>query len=329
MKVIVRTPARLHLGILDTNGELGRLYGGIGVAIQHPRLVLEAESDDELVCEGLDAERVSAFAQRFLQRYPLPHGARLNLKASIPSHVGLGSGTQLALATGMALARLGNLKLTVPDIALAMQRGVHSGIGTAAFQYGGFVLDGGHRIAANATSGGVEETPLDKTVPPTLFHYPVPETWWFVIAVPNVAPGFSGEKESSAFSSMPKTPAWLAEKISRLVLMQMLPALIEEELLSFGRALTEIQRLVGDCFASAQGGRFANSVSDMLVEYFLNLGAAGAGQSSWGPTVYALTEGETSAGQIEYQAHEFLNMHGGGEAFRVHADNQGAQLEII
>ncbi|MGC8873952.1 MAG: beta-ribofuranosylaminobenzene 5'-phosphate synthase family protein, partial [Chloroflexia bacterium] len=100
MVVRVKTPARLHLGFLDLNGELGRLYGSIGVAIDRPNVVLEARTAAELSAEGPEAERVAAFAERFLQRYPAVRGARLCVRSSIPAHVGLGSGTQLALAVG-------------------------------------------------------------------------------------------------------------------------------------------------------------------------------------------------------------------------------------
>ena len=142
----IKTPARLHLGLLDTNGSMGRLFGSIGVAIKYPNIVLRAEPSDTLIVEGLEAERVSVFASRFLNRYPISCGAHLTLKFNIPNHVGLGSGTQLALAVGTALTRLGGLDLSIEEIALAVGRGVYSGIGINTFQHGGFVLDGGHLI---------------------------------------------------------------------------------------------------------------------------------------------------------------------------------------
>ena len=38
--VRVIAPARLHLGFLDLNGSLGRLFGSIGLAIDRPRTEL-------------------------------------------------------------------------------------------------------------------------------------------------------------------------------------------------------------------------------------------------------------------------------------------------
>jgi beta-RFAP synthase len=303
------------------NGGLGRLYGSIGVAIERPEIVLEAELIQEpvgargLVVEGLEVERVTALAQRFLEHYPLRSRIRLRLRSSISAHIGLGSGTQLALAVGAALAQLCGLDLTVADLSLVMRRGGHSGIGIATFQQGGFVVDGGHVIGADHQS-----------VPPVLFHYPFPQGWIFVVAVPEAEPGFHGDSEQQAFQSLPPAPAALVEKICRLLVIKLLPALVEQDIAPFGKALTEIQQLVGDCFSAAQGGRYANTVSARLISHLLDQGADGAGQSSWGPTVYALVKGESHALSLEHDAKEFLAANGGGRVFYAHADNQGAQF---
>jgi beta-RFAP synthase len=318
MAVLVKTPARLHLGFLDLNGELGRLYGSIGVAIERPNVVLEARLAHGLTVEGPEAERVAAFAEAFLRHFPAVPGAHLRLRSGIPAHVGLGSGTQLALAVGTALARLGGLGVTVDEIAARMGRGVHSGIGVAAFRYGGFVVDGGH------PAGGGRSLP-----PPLLFRARLPPEWRFVVAIPEVDRGLSGEREQAAFRGLPPSSAGLAEKLCRYLLMQMLPAVVEGDAARFGQALTEIQRLVGDSFAAVQGGRYANPVSGRLIDLWLEAGALGAGQSSWGPTVYALAVGEEQATALERSAREFLEHQGGGEAFTVRPARRGATVRVL
>jgi beta-ribofuranosylaminobenzene 5'-phosphate synthase len=326
----VRTCARLHLGLLDNNGEQGRLYGSIGLAVNHPHTVLRAEPADGLVMEGLEAERITTYAQRFINRYGLPKGARIYLQAAIPAHVGLGSGTQLGLAVGAALARLAGLKLSVPEIALAVGRGVHSGIGIATFQHGGFVLDGGHRILGASAGASVLEKQsrqlVKDSVPPLLFRYPMPKSWSFVVIIPETGPGFSGAKEHSAFLQLPVAPSSVVEKISWVLLMKMLPSLIEKDIANFGQALTSIQNMVGDCFASVQGGRFATPVLEKLVGFLLEKGASGAGQSSWGPTVYGLVDGKERAQTLAKQVQEYLAGLGGGKVFCVQAQNRGAQV---
>ena len=325
MKVAVRTPARLHFGLLDTNGELGRIFGSIGVAVQHPNIELEVQAARSLIVEGLETQRVERYARRFLEHVALPFSVHLNLKSSIPSHVGLGSGTQLALAVGAALARLGGVELSALEIAALMGRGVHSGIGTAAFQTGGFILDGGHRLELNTLPDTGRQVKKQR-VPPVIFQHPLPEEWRFVIAIPQASPGISGESEKCAFDALPSTPSSLAEKISRLVLMKMLPSLMDRDILNFGAALTDVQRLVGDCFAGVQGGRFANHSSDRLISFFLEQGVCGAGQSSWGPAVYALVDGPAAAAKLEQETQQFLHALDGGTTFAVPADNRGAQV---
>jgi beta-RFAP synthase len=314
----VSTPARLHLGLLDTNGGLGRLFGSIGIAIKEPIVRLQAWPADDLWIEGLEADRVAAYARRFMTHYALEGGARLELLAAIPAHVGLGSGTQLALAVGAALARLHGQQPSLTELALVMGRGVHSGIGINTFAQGGFILDGGQRMDRNRSAA--------PAVPPTLVRCPVPDDWRFIITIPEVEKGLSGEQETKAFRQLPKAPAGRVAKMCRLLVMKMLPALIEADSTTFGQALTEIQRLVGASFAPVQGGDFADPLADRLIRFMLQQGAAGAGQSSWGPAVYGLVAGSAAARRLEDEVRQFLAGAGRGQVFCVQPDNHGARI---
>ena len=299
----VRTCARLHLGLLDNNGEMGRLYGSIGVAVNQPKLVLKAGKSDTLRVEGPDCTKAAAYARRFMRHFNFPAGAFLNLVSTIPAHVGLGSGTQLAMAVGTALANLEGRRLSIREIASVLGRGAHSGIGISTFRYGGFVLDGGHRIRSMEAS---PPRTVRNGIPPLLFQHAVPRNWFFIIVIPAINPGLSGKKEANAFLKLPRAPSWLVEKISRVLLMQMLPALVERDISNFGQALTRIQYMVGECFSSIQGGRFASPISEKMVDFMLSRGAAGIGQSSWGPTVYGLIEGKTRAQALRQKAQSYL-----------------------
>jgi predicted sugar kinase len=81
-------------------------------------------------------------------------------------------------------------------------------------------------------------------------------------------------------------------RICRLTLMQVAPAALGGDIRAFGAAVTEIQELVGEYFAPRQGGRFATETGCEVIELARARGAAGVGQSSWGPTVFALVRGE-------------------------------------
>ncbi len=62
MRVVA--PARLHLGFLDLNGDLGRRFGSIGLAIDRPATELTLARSSQFDAEGPDAERALAALRR-------------------------------------------------------------------------------------------------------------------------------------------------------------------------------------------------------------------------------------------------------------------------
>lgn len=280
--VFVEAPARLHFGVLDLRGDLGRRFGGIGAAVPAPSLLLEARRAAELAAEGPDAARALEFARRFAAHHRIDARVHLCVHRVIPPHAGLGSGTQLALAVARAVAELYDLPADVTALARAVGRGRRSAIGTWTFAFGGFVLEGGRR------SG-------DDRVAPLLARLPIPESWRAVVVVPRGKPGLAGDEEAAAFARLPPPAAREVERVAHLVLMQLLPALAAADLASFGAALAELQRLTGGWFAAAQGGAFAPGETGDWVERLRTWGAVGVGQSSWGPTVYGIVDGPAPA----------------------------------
>ena len=147
--VIVRAPSRLHLGLIDLNGSLRRVDGGIGISINEPGVLLEARPGEELKirCDREDSDAiVRSVAERIISGAEFPYGASITVRQSPKKHVGLGSGTTLALATACALFALHGMRLPAEELAAITGRGGTSGIGTAAFKCGGFIVDGGHSL---------------------------------------------------------------------------------------------------------------------------------------------------------------------------------------
>lgn len=309
----VVAPARLHLGMFDPAGTLGRQFGGIGVAIGRPQVVLEAKIGRELSADGPGASRVQTFAQRYLAANGIQTGAHLSVKENIPGHVGLGSGTKLALAVAHALATLYDQTLDPAILAQAVGRGSRSAIGLWTFAQGGMVVEGG-------------QWPDRDDLAPLLMRYPMPASWACVLAVPEGAHGLSGEVEDEAFQNISPSREQAAT-ISHVVLMSLLPALAEGRLDEFGPALTQVQRLVGECFSPVQGDRFANPVSAELIEGMLDWGAAGAGQSSWGPAVYGLVEGRDQGQALKEHVQTMLGDRGWVEL--VAFDNDGVRVQYL
>jgi beta-ribofuranosylaminobenzene 5'-phosphate synthase len=306
----VEAPARLHLGMLAVAGDGARRFGGLGVSVSRPAVVLEAQLADELSAEGADAERALTFAHRCRDALGLASGAHLRVVETIPQHVGLGSGTKLALAVAQALAALEGCDVDAPGLAQAAGRAARSAVGMWTFALGGLVVEGGHRRDVERAA-------------PLLAHHPMPAEWRAVLVVPAAALGLSGGAEEEAFRRLVPAPERSAV-VAQLVLTSLLPALVERELEEFGAALTRVQQLVGDSFAAVQGGRF-HPRAGALVEALLRFGAAGAGQSSWGPTVYGLVGSEAAGRELARRMEDVVG--GDGSVELVAFDNRGARLE--
>ncbi|MGE0024167.1 MAG: beta-ribofuranosylaminobenzene 5'-phosphate synthase family protein [Hyphomicrobium sp.] len=270
----VSAPARLHLGFMDLNGGLGRRYGSIGLALDAPSTEINVTRATSNTATGEEQERVLAVVQRVASALSLKGAYKVDVSQAIPAHAGLGSGTQLALAIGFALTRLEGLSLTPQQIGDLAGRGARSAIGMAAFEGGGFIVDGGR---------GVRDAP-----PPVLIQTPFPEDWRVLLALDARAQGAHGDRETQAFAALPPFPDALADRLCRLVLMQLVPGLMEADLAAFGSALTQIQGIVGQHFAAAQGGSpWTSAAVGALLKRAAELGATGIGQTSWGPTGFA------------------------------------------
>jgi len=144
--VFVEAPARLHFGVLDLRGALGRWFGGIGAAAPAPTLLVSAVDAETLDVQGDDADRAAAFAQQVLQHYRLTRGARIRVHRALPTHVGLGSGTQLALAVARAVTELHGIEADAKELARVVGRAQRSAIGTWTFGGGGLVVEGGRKV---------------------------------------------------------------------------------------------------------------------------------------------------------------------------------------
>jgi beta-RFAP synthase len=283
--VDVRAPARLHLGFLDLNGGLGRRFGSLGLTIDRFETCLRAERSTGFSASGPGAARALKLAETFAESQGIVGGARLAFEQAIPDHAGLGSGTQLALAVGTALERLYGRDSGGRAIAQALQRGKRSGIGIGAFEQGGFIVDCGR--------GERDE------VPPVALRIPFPDSWRFLLLFDTRGEGLHGAAEREAFARLPLFSEASAAHSCHLLLMKLVPGLLECRFQPVAEALGEIQQLVGQHFAPAQGGCFASPAVADALSWVHAQGLRGYGQSSWGPTGFVMVEDDTRARTLE------------------------------
>lgn len=289
MAARVRAGARLHFGFLNLALAHERLYGSVGAAIDEPTVTVTARR-----AERVDADpAVASYAKRAVAHLGVP-GARVRSSAGIPRHIGLGSGTQHALATYRAIAEAWGRDPDVRDAAPALDRGGRSGIGVAAFEDGGFVIDAGHPT---------ERFTLDRPergrwrVPPVMVRHDLPGSWRFVLVRPDVRSGLSGTDEDRSFRSVVEVAnPGIADEISAITTRRLLPAVASRDRRGVGGALTEIGRLNGVWYADEQGGVYRPPIGGVIDELAAVTAVDGVGQSSWGPTVYALCSAEAAEG---------------------------------
>ena len=138
----------------------------------------------------------------------------------------------------------------------------------------------------------------------------------------------SGEQERSAFESMPDIPTELTAEMCRLVLLGLVPAAIEQDIRTFGACLYDLQQLVGSCFARAQGGVYADPLLADIVAFCRAQDVPGVGQSSWGPTLYAVTDGDDAAERLAGAVQRRYDL-GQRQVLITEPDNVGASVRRV
>jgi len=249
-----------------------RYFGGVGVMIEEPAVDVVVEPHSSWEFPGLETDRAQKFARQVTTE---PN--RVNVVRCPSQHVGLGVGTQLGLAIAAALTRG-----RIPPLELAKKigRGRRSAIGIHGFEHGGFIVDAG------------KDRP--DIISPLAAREPVPESWWFVVITPRIESTWSGEREFAAFQKLAAT-ASSGDQIMRQFATRMLQALQSTDLKTFGAAVTEFNIRAGEMFRPVQGDCYSHSAVRSLVSELTALGFHGAGQSSWGPTVFGVTEDQQLA----------------------------------
>ncbi len=288
--VTVETGARLHFGFQNLSLAHPRLYGGVGVGLREPVISVNVESATEIRCPD---PAVEPYLKRAVEVLGVD-GAALSVETAVPRHAGLGSGTQLALACLLGVAHAYGRDVDPRAYASQLGRGGRSGVGVATFETGGFVVDAGHPTAQFTTA---PPEPGEWVVPNPIVTRPLPDVWRFVLITPDdEARGPSGEHEERQIRAViERADPTIADEISTLLTRELLPAVAEANVQEFGRALTRLGQLNGAWYADEQGGVYRPPAGTLIESLTMSSAITGAGQSSWGPTVY----GVTTAGNAE------------------------------
>lgn len=315
----ITTPCRIHMTLIDMNAEIGRVDGGAGLTLSSPNIRITAEEADGISIEGLQdfADRMKKAAEALL---PEGKGIRINVQEVYPAHVGFGSGTQSSLAAAAAVNELYGLGKSIRELALAVKRGGTSGIGVTAFEKGGFIVDGGHRFK---DKGGFMPSAASRVPPgPVLFREDFPE-WDMVVAIPNEK-GMHDQEEIETFKKFCPLPLEEVREISHVVLMQMIPAVIEEDIESFGAAVNHVQTVGFNKRENLIWPEFVKNIAS-----FMRSRSYGAGVSSFGPVVYSFVDNKSEGRQLQAEVQKMLDESVGGPVMLTRARNHGAEISRV
>ncbi len=332
-RIRVTTGARLHFGLLRPTEQAGVAFGGIGMMVDQPKTVVELclQAPHELTQPPTDLRiEFNEHAPQVLQRLidvterwrQLPRGQAVHgsLKISIVHlpvlHTGLGTGTQLALAVSLGLMSLSSstgsdFALDYGQVAALAGRGKRSAIGTHGFFRGGLLSDRGTEVA------DVMDRMRDRVDLPT--------SWRIVLLEPAVGDeAVTGLAEEQHFANCPVPGADAVSRLEALREQIVELARSPNEFTQFAAAVTAYNHDAGLFFAKAQGGAYRGQSVSELVSKVRALGDYGVGQSSWGPTVFAICR--------DHQHAELLVRAVGSDVLRCQIAsprNQGARVEWL
>ncbi len=291
----IKSPSRLHLGLIDMNGSYGRLDGGIGLTIADPSLLLYCEPAEKDITvdfndnfefgDGLRNEyagKITSAAENVIDFYDIDEGFYFRVDKAYPSHSGLGSGTQIALSTGKLICEHIGQETNGYSLGKITGRGGTSGIGVFAFDYGGFIVDGGHSIKEKSS---FLPSSASKANPPQLFgRYEFPDEWNVLLVILDSDVNVNGQKEVNIFQEYCPIDRNEVELYSHLIFMNLIPFLIEKDLPCFGNIINKIQTIG---FKNIEVSLQQDNVRDLMAK-LMEIGAYAVGMSSFGPTVYSI-----------------------------------------
>ena len=321
--LVISTPARLHFGLIDMNGKIGRIDGGVGLALDSPHTLIEAKKANDIRVECKDEpemiDRIVEALEAVRERYGLG-GVDLNVKERPLPHVGLGSATQALVGAACAFCKLYGCDRSVPELAKLVGRGGTSGIGVESTRAGGFIVDGGHhfRRGEHSKSGYMPSSASEGIQPPPILaRYDFPD--WDILVVVPLGEGASGLREVTLFKVVCPLPLEQVQRMCHILMMQMMPAVLEKDLEMFCVAIEDFQQLGFKVFEF----RAQTQLLHDCLQFLRDNNARGAGMSSWGPALHAFGE---DLSELQQKAKAWLATHGGGEAILTKANNHGMQV---
>ncbi|MDG2469831.1 MAG: hypothetical protein P8M80_11165 [Pirellulaceae bacterium] len=293
--ILVNAPSRLHFGLFGGESHHGTSFGGVGAMIDEPGIELQLSPSSKRIYAGQQVSRLQAFTEQWIQFVGIQPESevRIELKQAAGSHIGLGTGTQLGLSVAAALFQHYYEEIPgIDQLALSVQRGKRSAVGTHGFLHGGLIVDRGKK-----ESDALAQMDL---------HLPFPPGWCFVLIKTAADQGLSGAAEDTVFDSNWTGTSHRRRELVELAQSVMVPAVLNSDFAGFSQSIQRFGELSGDYFSRIQGGPYNGPRITEMVDKIRRYDVDGVGQSSWGPTVYALLPSRVEANLLMDELGEYL-----------------------
>ncbi len=295
MKFKISSPARIHISLVDLNGSLGRIDGGLGFSINKPNFVIEfsdesSKKDAFLSYIGPDGYHsiIKNIIQKFETKFELSFSnLEISVIEKIPEHIGLGSKTQFLLTICTGLCILQDKYLSIEEMAQFVNRGGTSGIGYQIFEEGGFVIDLGHSFGLGKEKTSFLPSSASRASPALpFFKLKIPEEWDIILIQFNIKQGANKEEEINIFQKYCPISEIHVAQISHRILMQFLPGLLEHNLKIMADALNFINNHGFKQIEISLQHKFIDKIIKLVYNQF----HLPTGMSSFGPTIFIVVD---------------------------------------
>jgi len=260
--------SRIHITLFDLEGKYGRIDGGVGIALKYPRIVVRSGN---------------CFKPEVSLPFEVP---KMCIEEDFEEHIGLGHTTQYLLSVAKLSAEYNFKRLSSYELAKLVKRGGTSGVGVYAFDYGGFIVDGGH-----STKVKRELLPSDfSSAPPPPLIARLNFPWYIYVNVLKGGRRIFGKDEIKAFKEAKLEGL---DTLARVVLMELIPSVAEKDLEGTLDAISLIQNLgFKKVEVSLQADEVKKLMNDMAKIGFP------AGLSSFGPAVYTFVSSKREGEEL-------------------------------
>tara|TARA_B100000035_G_C20983388_1_gene546586 strand:+ start:367 stop:1326 length:960 start_codon:yes stop_codon:yes gene_type:complete len=310
------SPARIHLGFLELDQTLPRFFGSMGLTVSNFCFEVQISKSKNLNVvtehENLKKKTLDIF-YKFKKKYDV-NFCNIKIKKIIPSHIGLGSGTQFSLTIGYLISKINNLNISIDEIALFLNRGNRSGIGVQSFKEGGFTIDIGKKKDAN-------------NLPLKLTNIKWPQDWKIILLFDLKGDNVFGENEISKFEEVNKRYRSKFNYNYSTLFLKILPGIIEKDFNSFTEGIQLIQSNMSEIFYK-NSKKFSSKNINYIFDYLRKKKIKGFGQTSWGPTGFIFCEDSKKRNQLLSSIEKYITLKKliGVDLVKVNGRNKGKFL---